>query len=277
MKREEKDAYLEQYKEDKEKGYSFFPFAVYKDAVAALIIFLIPVGLAYFIGTPLEPPADPADTTYTPRPEWYFLSAFQLLKYFPGRLEVIGVVILPTIATALLFLLPFLDRSSKRHALSRPLVTIVTILVFIGAAFLTVQSMIENPPPAEAAVGDQVAELYTDNCAGCHGDSIDVPVGLNLHNVIAEGQHEGMPAWSADLTTDEIDALAGFIISPAGSELFRENCGDCHEASELVASDPLELKNALELGPGYPAHANIEIFDLPHVLWCRNVKCIRKY
>jgi len=266
MKREEKDAYLKKYEEEKEKGEPFFPSVVFKDAIAVLVVFLALVALAYFIGTPLEPPADPADSTYTPKPEWYFLSAFQLLKYFPGKLEVIGVVVLPTIATALLFLLPFLDRGPKRHALSRPVVTGVTILVFIGAAFLTIQSMIENPPPLEAAVGDQTASLYTDNCAGCHGDSITVPIGINLHDVIAEGQHEGMPAWTADLTTDEIDALAGFIISPAGSELFTDHCSECHDASELVASDPLILKNSLELGFGFPSHSDIDIADLTESL-----------
>jgi mono/diheme cytochrome c family protein len=266
MNREEKDAYLEKYKEEKEKGESFFPYVLFNDALVALIIFLLLVALAYFIGTPLEPPADPADTMYTPKPEWYFLSVFQMLKYFPGELEVVGVVILPTIATVLLFLLPFLDRGPKRHYRNRPLITIVTILIFIGAAFLTVQSMIENPPPAEAAVGDLTAELYTDNCAGCHGDSIDVPVGINLHDIIAGGQHEGMPAWTADLTTDEIDALAGFILSPAGSELFTEHCSECHETTELVASNPLELKNSLELGIGYPQHADIDLPDLADVL-----------
>jgi cytochrome c oxidase cbb3-type subunit 3 len=67
-----------------------------------------------------------------------------------------------------------------------------------------------------------------------------------------------MPAWSADLTTDQIDALAGFILSPLGSRLFTDNCGDCHMAPELVASNPLELKTALEQGPAYPAHASLE-------------------
>ena len=266
MNREEKDAYLKKYKEEKEKGEAFFPYVVFKDTLAVLAVFLLLVALAYFIGTPLEPRADPADTTYTPKPEWYFLSVFQMLKYFPGKLEVVGVVILPTIAIVLLFLLPFLDRSSKRHALSRPIVTGFTILLFIGAAFLTVQSIIENPPPLEAAVGDQIAVLYTDNCAGCHGDSITVPIGINLHDVIAEGQHEGMPAWTADLTTDEIDALAGFILSPAGSKLFTENCSECHVAVELVASDPLEMKNSLELGIGFPAHADIDLQDFAETL-----------
>ena len=68
-----------------------------------------------------------------------------------------------------------------------------------------------------------------------------------------------MPPWSADLTTDQIDALAGFIASPAGSQLFTDNCGACHEVSELVAGSPIELKNALDQGPAYPPHKEANV------------------
>ncbi len=98
MDEKERQEYLEQYKKDKEKGVPFYPDVLFKDAVISLIIFLILIALAYFVGAPLEERADPADTNYTPRPEWYFLFLFQLLKYFPGQLEVIGVVVIPTLA-----------------------------------------------------------------------------------------------------------------------------------------------------------------------------------
>ena len=75
-----------------------------------------------------------------------------------------------------------------------------------------------------------------------------------------------MPAWSADLTSDQIDALAGFILSPGGSQLFTQNCGACHEASELVASNPIELRNALQEGPAYPAHADADVPDWKETL-----------
>jgi mono/diheme cytochrome c family protein len=259
MNEKEKQEYLEQYQQEKKKGVPFFPDVLFKDAVVALLVFLALVALAYFVGAPLEERADPADTAYTPRPEWYFLFLFQLLKYFPGELEVIGVVVLPTLVMLVLFALPFLDRSRWRHFVKRPIVIVITVLMMIGVVLLTVQSIRETPPPAEAAVGDQTAALYADNCAVCHGPSITVPPGTNLHDVIAQGKHEGMPAWSADLTTDEIDALAGFILSPEGSGLFAEKCAACHEAPELVAGDPLELSRALDQGTGYPAHADVDI------------------
>lgn len=266
MEEQAKQEYLRQYQEEKKKGVPFFPDILFKDAVISLLIFLALVALAYFIGAPLEERADPGDTSYTPRPEWYFMFLFQLLKYFPGQLEVIGVVVLPTLAIILLFLLPLLDRGADRHFSRRPVVIGVTALTVAGVGLLSYLSVREAPPPAAAAEGDPTAALYTRNCAGCHGPSIEVPQQANLHEVIAQGQHEGMPAWSADLTTDEIDALAGFILSPTGSQLFTEHCGACHEAPELVASDPLELRNALEQGPAYAAHGGADIPEWDRVM-----------
>ena len=259
MNKQEKEEYLKRYHQAKKEGVPFFPDILFKDAVISLLVFLTLIALAYFARAPLEARANPADTTYTPRPEWYFLFLFQLLKYFPGNLEVLGVVVLPTLAILLLFVLPFLDRSPKRHFLNRPIVIGVTSLLMVGIVFLTIQSYREAPPPAEAAQGDQTALLYAKNCAPCHGSTITVSAGTNLHALIAQGKHEGMPAWNADLTSDQIDSLAGFILSPVGSKLFTNNCSTCHEASELVAGKPLELKNALEQGPKYPPHANVNV------------------
>jgi mono/diheme cytochrome c family protein len=261
MKEEDKRSYLERYKKAKEKGVPFFPDVIYKDAVVSLLVFLILLALVLFIGAPLEERANPADTTYTPKPEWYFLFLFQLLKYFPGKLEVIGVVLLPTLAILLLLFMPALDRSPRRHFSARWPIVAVTGLLVIGAVFLTVQAVREAPPPSEEATGDVTAALYADNCAGCHGPVIRVAPGTNLHDIIAQGSHEGMPAWSADLTTDEIDALAGFILSPAGSQLFTDNCSQCHEAPELVAGDPLQLRNALEEGATFEPHADQNVPD----------------
>ena len=187
MNEQEKRKYLEGYNQAKKKGKPFFPDIIFKDAVVSLLVFLVLVGLAYFLGAPLEERANPADTSYTPRPEWYFLFLFQLLKRFPGNLEVIGVFILPTLAILVLIMLPFLDSSARRHPLGRPVVIGVTSLVVVGIAFLTVQAVRETPPPSTVATGDPTAELYSQNCAPCHGASISVAPGTNLHAIIAQG------------------------------------------------------------------------------------------
>src|SRR5579871_7062025 len=76
----------------------FYPEQVFKDTVAIFIAFAILFTMAVVVRVPLEQLADPTDTTYTPRPEWYFLFLFQTLKLFPGALEVVGSVILPGLA-----------------------------------------------------------------------------------------------------------------------------------------------------------------------------------
>lgn len=267
MDEQEKQEYLESYQQAKKKGVPFFPNIVFKDIVISLVVFIALVALASFLGAPLEERADPADTTYNPKPEWYFLFLFQLLKYFPGELEIIGVVVIPTLAIILLIILPFLDRSSKRHYFNRPVVILATALIGIGVVVLTILSVLEAPPPTEEELGgDQTAVLYTENCAPCHGARIAVPTGTNLHEVIAQGKHEGMPAWSGDLSSDQIDALVGFILSPDGSKLFTENCSECHGVGEFISSDPIELKNALEIGVNFEPHADLEVPDFSETL-----------
>ena len=259
MNKKEKQEVLEAYQEAKKKGVPFYPYILFKDAVIALLVFLALVALAYFVGAPLEARADPSDSSYNPRPEWYFLFLFQLLKYFPGKLEVIGVIIIPAVVLGLLFFLPLLDRDPERHFTQRPYITGITTIMVIGIGVLTVLSVIEAPPPAEETSGDPVAALYTKNCATCHGPSISVTEGTDLHTIIAQGTHEGMPAFSGDLSTNEIDALAGFISSPEGNELYKSSCQECHEVSNLVARSPIELKNALDQGTNFPPHADIQI------------------
>ena len=47
-------------------------------------------------GANLDAPADPSSSDYPARPEWYFLSLFQMLKLFPGKQEMIGTIVIPT-------------------------------------------------------------------------------------------------------------------------------------------------------------------------------------
>ena len=261
MTPEEKKAYLEKYQQQKEKGVPFFPDILFKDAVIALVVFAALIVLAAVLGAPLEARADPADTAYTPRPEWYFLFLFQFLKYFPGKLEVIGAFIVPTLLIVALLALPFLDRSPRRHFAGRPLVVAGTGIIAAGVIVLTVLAVREEPPPPERAQGDPIAALYAANCAACHGPSITVPVGTNLHAIIAQGKHEGMPSWAADLSTDQIDALAGFILSPGGSPLFTRYCAECHDVPELVGISPLQLKSALDQGSAFTPHQDLASSD----------------
>ena len=65
---------------------------------------------------PLDAVADPSDATYVPRPEWYFLSLFQLLKYFPGPLEPVATMVIPGLVVGAA-VAAAVSRSAARSAL----------------------------------------------------------------------------------------------------------------------------------------------------------------
>jgi ubiquinol-cytochrome c reductase cytochrome b subunit len=129
----------------------FFPMQVFKDTVAIFIAFAILFSLAIAAHVPLEQMADPTDDAYIPRPEWYFLFLFQFLKMFNGPLEVIGAVVLPGVAVAALFLVPFFDRGAMVKVTKRTFAIGVVLLAAIGWTGLTVAA-VKSTPPQETAV-----------------------------------------------------------------------------------------------------------------------------
>lgn len=94
------------------------------------IVFLIGVfGLIFPLG--VGDPADPMNTPSHVKPEWYFLSLYQLLKFIP---KTTGAV-LPVLLVLLIFLWPFIDRkpeSSKKVQRTRLIVVIVGMIVLIA-------------------------------------------------------------------------------------------------------------------------------------------------
>ncbi len=85
----------------------------------------------------LAPEADPtASAPMGIKPEWYFLSQFQLLKLFPGRIEMIGMLILTMLPVGAL-LIPFVDRAVPTDARGR-MVHWSAVLGLLGLVFFTV-------------------------------------------------------------------------------------------------------------------------------------------
>jgi ubiquinol-cytochrome c reductase cytochrome b subunit len=150
----------------------YFPTQAARDVAVVGIAAVILIGLAWHGAPPLDPPADPSATDFLPRPEWYFAGLFQFVKFFPGKFEVIGAIVLPGLAMTLLALLPWLDRGhSRAWAHRRP-----TIMLF-GAAFLTAIALttlgaLDTVPKAGSRWNlREVAGaslLATDRCTSCH-------------------------------------------------------------------------------------------------------------
>src|SRR5215218_2080872 len=138
MKPQDKQAYLEQYELLKKKGKPFFPYAVMKDSVMALIVVAVIIVMALWLGAEQGPKADPTTTTYVPRPEWYFFFLFEVLRVIkPNELVPIATIGIPTICMVLLLLLPLYDRNPERNPLKRPIATSAGILTIVSMAFLT--------------------------------------------------------------------------------------------------------------------------------------------
>ena len=96
------------------RGFAFYPYQAFRDTVVVTVVLVAVTALALSGMPPLEGPADPTDANYIPRPEWYFLGLFQLLKYFPGQWEVVGAIVIPGLVALFLALLPWLDRGPQR-------------------------------------------------------------------------------------------------------------------------------------------------------------------
>lgn len=178
---------------------SFYPEQVFKDTVAVFIAFAILFTMAIAVRVPLERLADPTDTSYIPRPEWYFLFLFQMLKVFEGPLEVVGTVILPTLAILALIATPFVDRSKVVRVRQRTLAFGVIVLAALGWSGLTAAAIKSTPPQSAASSIDfsgptqwmqlKPAELSgihyfrQENCGACHNvTGGEAKAGPNLLN-----------------------------------------------------------------------------------------------
>ncbi len=124
--------------EEMKNGKPFYPDQVFEDVVGMLILFVILSCAALFAHVPLEDVADPTNANYDPRPEWYFLFLFQLLKYFKGPFEILGTFVIPTVGMLLLLFLPFLDRSERKVLWKRPVAMTVTSFCVVAIVGLTI-------------------------------------------------------------------------------------------------------------------------------------------
>ena len=76
MNQAQKEAYLRDYSVLKNEGKPFFPYAVAKDSVMALIVILVIVFLSLLFGAELGPKANP--TTTSPALKVFFSCAVKL-------------------------------------------------------------------------------------------------------------------------------------------------------------------------------------------------------
>ncbi|MDP2660798.1 MAG: c-type cytochrome [Dehalococcoidia bacterium] len=234
MRPEQKEAYLKRYVELKKKGKSFYPYSIFKDVAASAIILLVLLAFVVAFGVPLDSKADPTNTSYVPRPEWYFMFLFEALKYFPGSIEWVGVVIVPGITLAALVLFPWLDSSPRRGPSRRPLSITLAGLVVVITVFLILRG-IQGTPSASAEKLTPAQEagraVYQANgCASCHSiQGVGGKVGPDLAgladrmdaakitqytaNPKAVNPNAIMRPYVPPLTPTDLDQLTQYLIS----------------------------------------------------------------
>src|SRR3984957_6678623 len=185
----------------------FYPRQVVMDAIFAIVLIGLLAVIAKTIPMDLGPAANPADTHFLPRPEWYYRPAFQWLKYLSGRWSFIGGILLPALLALIFAAAPFLDRRLERRPWRRPISVGAFLLFLIGYTSLGIASyrddyrdpamaaqmrqqdadskaFMEQPFVPEAAAGSVPASLVSadpmvlkgqalfqaNSCNSCHGD-----------------------------------------------------------------------------------------------------------
>jgi menaquinol-cytochrome c reductase cytochrome b/c subunit len=231
----QKEEYLREYEVLKKKGKPFFPYAILKDSVMALIVVVVIMVLALVLGAEQGPKADPTTTTYVPRPEWYFFFLFELLRVLkPPELVPFATIIIPTMCMVLLLLLPFYDRGPERRPERRPIAMTAGILTIIAMAYLTyigastgsATAIDSIDVPEQYQAGAEVAAQ--SGCLACHrfGENGNDGPGPELTEVGAKVPRAAiartlrnpsgiMPPYT-DLSDEKFDSLVDFLASLQG-------------------------------------------------------------
>lgn len=176
----------------------FWPEQILRDAVACLAVLAAVVFLVVREhGAPLGAPADPAEQFAAARPEWYFLFLFEFLKYFPGKLEIIGAIVIPTLLMLVLVAMPLLGNWRLGHRFNLGFMGVM----LLGVGLLTWKAVAaDRNDPAY-----QVARATSQR---------DAARAVELANT-------GVPITGA-LTLVRDDAFT------RGPRIFANNCASCH-------------------------------------------------
>lgn len=200
------------WKRDGEKvdyPFRFFPDQALRDSAMILLLFLFLLYMAGIVGAHLEPKADPADNFYAPHPEWYFLGLQQLLRYFEGKYQILGTVVIPAAAALLLLLVPFIDRNPERKLSKRPFAMACAIGAIAAISFLTWQGVRQLQVERKILAEEERKERERESKESAEA---------------APAQPSATPAPGADAISGPTPELAEF-----GAQLYEAlECADCH-------------------------------------------------
>jgi quinol-cytochrome oxidoreductase complex cytochrome b subunit len=112
----------------------FFPDYILDELIAWCVLLAVLVCLASIFPAGLEEKANPLSTPAHIKPEWYFLSLYEILKHVPRIAGVMG----PVVFLAIVALLPFLDRNPEVRARRRPVAVLLGLVSVAGIIGFTI-------------------------------------------------------------------------------------------------------------------------------------------
>jgi ubiquinol-cytochrome c reductase cytochrome b subunit len=233
-----KEEYRRAYETSKEKGETFLEH-LFRDGLVFFILFLLLIWMAATWKVPLEELADPTDTDYVPRPEWYFYFLFELLWLFWGEWVPVATFYIPLALILLLVFLPFYDRTPGRNPLRRPLASGLATATVMAMAFLTYQGATAPLPPGASITQETRAlspelvkgrEIYeAQGCSACHVvEGRGIAAGPDLSRIGAERDKDWLKRFVRNpagvnprslmppypqLPEEHMDALVGYLAS----------------------------------------------------------------
>ncbi len=225
-----------------EKNFSFYPYQVFRDSSAALVALLILLAICLLVPAGLEPRADPSDASYDPRPEWYFLAHYELLRLFSGA-EILPIFVIPNLIILFLLAVPFLDRSKHRHWSRRKPAVLAVAGLFVLMYSAVAYSLIYHPaggiaPPEEElplpeegdpellAAGRRVfVQLQCINChklqgvGGLQGPDLSQAgwkfnkrhLRQQILDPTANNPDSKMPSFAGKISQEELEAVVEYL------------------------------------------------------------------